>query len=96
LIAKEQAIRDNTYGSIVWKNCNLKTFKQGVSTWEESERVKKKNIESFQKLIKDELTADKENTSEATVMIDVDRTCQKSKKNKKIKKKKRNEDCVHD
>lgn len=64
LISKESAIRDNTYGSIVWRNCNLKAFKQGVTSWEESERKKKKNIESFEKIISDKVTADKENGTE--------------------------------
>jgi len=78
LIAKEQAIRDNTYGSIVWKNCNLKAFKQGVNTWEEWERKKKKNMESFEEIISDKLTAEKENTAQNTESNDVSNDIVKS------------------
>ena len=42
----------------------MKAFKQGVTSWEESERKKKKNIESFEKIISDKVTADKENGTE--------------------------------
>ena len=65
-MAKEQSIRDNTYGSIVWRNCNLKAFKQGIGSWEESERKKKKNMESFEKIIHDNRAAEKENTAKNT------------------------------
>ena len=51
LIEKEQSIRDNTYGSIVWRNCNLKTFKMGVKTWEDAERKKKRKLETFEKIL---------------------------------------------
>lgn len=62
LLSKEQAIKDNTYGSIVWKNCNLKAFKLGVNSWEEAERKKKKKLQSFEKIIGDKVaeTEDKE------------------------------------
>merc|ERR1712003_306267 len=96
LISKEQAIRDNTYGSIVWRNCNLKAFKQGVSTWEESERKKKKNVESFESIINNKSTDEKENIVDHTVdhstennEIDVKSDAVNPVVSKKVKKKKR-------
>ncbi|KAL5264945.1 hypothetical protein ACHWQZ_G005891 [Mnemiopsis leidyi] len=96
LIAKEQAIRENTYGSIVFKNCNLKAFKQGLNMWEESERKKKKNVESFEKIINKESAVESTGKSvnadgRSTVGDAIENVQPESVKPKKLKRK---ESCV--
>ena len=98
MIAKEQAIRENTYGSIVFKNCNLKAFKQGLKTWEESEKRKKKNVESFEKIINNESAVESAEKSvtqeEESVGGDVSEN--PSSENTKPKKVKRKDSVISD
>ena len=98
MIAKEQAIRENTYGSIVFKNCNLKAFKQGLNTWEESEKRKKKNVESFEKIINNESAVESAEKSftEGEESIGEEVVENPSSENTKPKKVKRKDSVISD
>lgn len=51
MLSKEQGIKDNTYGRIVWKNCNIEAFKLGSDHWEKTEQKKQKTVQSFREII---------------------------------------------
>lgn len=38
-------MKENTYGRMIWKNCNLTSFKLGTKVWEVEEKKKRKIVE---------------------------------------------------
>jgi len=45
LINNEHVVKENTYGRMIWKNCNLTSFKLGTKVWEVEEKKKRKIVE---------------------------------------------------
>lgn len=86
LMEKEQQIKDNTYGAIVWRNCNLKAFKMGLKSWVDSETKKKRKIDKFKSAIGGEppreVTQNDENDTDKICNDQITADLPKSKKRK--------------